>query len=154
MRAGTTNSEKASAFISPLEPEKPAMNLDPIRDAASEATGLLHSLLQSMPDTALISPDQGFDDGTGFLMPALAGIAAAITVALMLAIYFETGYRSYRDMIRHGLTAAAGLSLLAFAAYDMRNVALAHLAPTSARPATQFELRWRLTTDLPEAHQG
>jgi hypothetical protein len=145
------------------------MNLDPIRDAALEATSLLHSLLQSMPDTSAIWPDQGVDGGTGLLMPALAGIAAGLTVALMLVLYFQTGYRSYRDMIRHGLTAALGLSLLAFVAYDMRNVALAHLARTSAKPAIEFELRWQQTTErasaiaaevkqqtkgLPQAHQG
>lgn len=146
------------------------MNLDPIRDAANEATSLFHALLQSMPDTAGIWPGPVVDDGSGLLMPALAGAAAALTVALMLALYFQTGYRSYRDMIRHGFTAALGLSLLAFVIYDMRNAALAHIARTSTTPATEFQLRWQKTMERartlademgrtasrpsPEAHQG
>jgi len=144
------------------------MNLDPIRDAATEATSLFHALLQSMPDTSAIWSDRGVDDA-GLLMPALAGAAAALTVALMLVLYFQTGYRSYRDMIRHGLAAAFGLSLLAFAAYDMRNAALAHLVKASVSPASEFDQRLRETTErarviaaemerrsqgLPEAHQG
>ena len=91
------------------------MNLDPIRNLAAETTGLFRQLLQSVTDISPMWPSQGAAGGSGLLMPALAGVAAAVTVALMLAIYFQTGYRSYRDMIRHGLTAALGLSLLAFA---------------------------------------
>jgi hypothetical protein len=144
------------------------MYLDPIRNAAANIANFF---------SAAIWPDQGVDDGTGLLMPALAGIAAGVTVALMLAIYFQTGYRSYRDMIRHGLAAAVGLSLLAFVVYDMRNAALAYLVKTPVGPATEFELRWQQTTerartlatemdrhtsaemdrhvkDLPEPHQG
>ena len=134
------------------------MNLDSLRHAAADLTNLL---------AAGIWPDPSADDA-GLLMPALAGVAAGITVALMLAIYFQTGYRSYRDMIRHGLTAALGLSLLAFMIYDMRNAALAHIART-ASPSSQFELQWQQTTERakalatemnqaarpsPEAHQG
>jgi hypothetical protein len=144
------------------------MNLDPISTAVAQMTSLFHQLLHSMPDAG-IWPDEGADDGCGLMMPALAGVAAAITLALMLAIYFQTGYRSYRDMIRHGLAAALGLSLLAFAIYDMRNAALAHIARTQLRPAAQFELQWQTTTErartlaaeigrttrpAPEAHQG
>jgi hypothetical protein len=114
------------------------MNFDPISTAVTQVSGLFHQLLHAVPD-------QGVDDGSGLMMPALAGIALAITVALMLAIYFQTGYRSYRDMIRHGLAAALGLMLLAFAIYDMRNAALAHIA--RARPAATFELQWQQTTE-------
>ena len=133
------------------------MNLDPLRNAATELNSLF---------PAGIWPDLGADGETGLLMPALAGIAAALTLALALTIYFQTEYRSYRDMMRHGLAAVVGLSLLAFAAYDVRNVAMAYLAKTSARPATEFELRWQKTTErartlatemarsLPEARQG
>jgi hypothetical protein len=112
-------------------------------------------------------PDLSADDGNALVMPALAGIAAATTVALAMTIYFQTGYRSYRDMIRHGLVAAIGLALLAFAIFDMRNAALAHLAARTAEPA-QFELQWKQTTErakalaaemghargLSDAHQG
>jgi hypothetical protein len=114
------------------------MNLDPIRNAAADITNFL---------AAGIWPDPGVDDGSGWLMPALAGVAAGITVALMLVLYFQTGYRSYRDMIRHGLAAAIGLALMAFAVSDMSNAALAYLVKTSAQPATEFELRWQKTSE-------
>jgi hypothetical protein len=91
-------------------------------------------------------PDFGTDDGTGLMMPALAGIAAATTASLALIIYFQTGYRSYRDMIRHGLVAALGLLLLAFAIFDMRNAALAHIAKAQARPTAEFEMQWQTAT--------
>jgi hypothetical protein len=123
------------------------MNLDPIRNAATEVTSLFSSLLQSMPDTAGIWSDQGVDGGSDLLAPALAGAAAGITVALMLALYFQTGYRSYRDMIRHGLAAAIALALMAFVISDMSNAALAYLVKTSRQPATDFELRWQQTTE-------
>jgi hypothetical protein len=150
------------------------MNPDPIHNAATDATSFFASLLHSVPDTSAIWPGEAVDDGSGLLMPALAGVAAAMTVAFMLGVYFQTGYRSYRDMIRHGLTAALGLSLLAFVVTDMRNAALAHIARTQFRPAAQFEWQWRQTTERarelaaemghtemsrafrpsPEAHQG
>jgi hypothetical protein len=139
------------------------MNLDSLRNVATELTSLF---------PAGVWPDLAADDGTGLLMPALAGIAAALMVALILTIYFQTEYRSYRAMIRHGLAAAIGLSLLAFAAYDLRNAAHADLAKTSLWSATEFELHWqkatararelatemdqrnRDTRSLPQAHQG
>jgi hypothetical protein len=127
------------------------MNFDPISAAVAQMTSLFHQMLQSMPDNSGIWPDQSADDGSGLLMPALAGVAAAVTLALMLAIYFQTGYRGYRDMIRHGLTAALGLSLLAFVIYDMRNAALAHIARAQLRPAAQFELQWQTTTERARA---
>ena len=113
-------------------------------------------------NAAGILPDLSADDGTGLLMPALAGVVAAVTVALALAIYFQTGYRSYRDMIRHGLAAAIGLALMAFVIYDMRNAAMAHLVKTSVEPTAQFELQWRetterakeLATEMVRSHQG
>jgi hypothetical protein len=49
------------------------------------------------------------EGGLGVLMSGLAGVAAALAVALLLAVYFRSGYRSARDMIRHGLAAAAVL---------------------------------------------
>lgn len=145
------------------------MNPDQIRNAAADITGLFHQLLQSVMDPSPIWPASGGEDGSNLLLPALAGMAAAMTVALMLAIYFQTGYRSYRDMIRHGLAAAVGLSVLAFVIYDMRNATIAHIARTPIRPAVQFELKWqtatarakmlsaemgRITRPAPEAHLG
>ena len=120
------------------------MNFDPLHHTATAMTSLLSGL-------ADIWPDLSADDGTGLLMPALAGVVAAMTVALMLAIYFQTGIRSYRDMIRHGLAAAIGLSLMAFVIYDMRNAAMAHLLKTTAGPTAQFELQWRETTERARA---
>jgi len=137
------------------------MNPEPLHNAITTATSLLSGI-------AVIWPDFGADDSNALAMPALAGIAAATTLALAVTIYFQTGYRSYRDMIRHGLVAAIGLALLAFAIFDMRNAALAHLVARTAEPA-QFELRWKQTTErakalaaemdsrtrsLSEAHQG
>jgi hypothetical protein len=131
------------------------MNLDPLHTAATEMTSLVSN-------AAGILPDLSADDGTGLLMPALTGVVAAVTVALALAIYFQTGYRSYRDMIRHGLAAAIGLALMAFVIYDMRNAAMAHLVKISVGPTAQFELQWQktterareLATEMDRSHQG
>jgi hypothetical protein len=80
-------------------------------------------------------------DGTlGLLMSGLAGVAAALAVAIMLAVYFRSGYRTGRDMVRHGLAAAAVLGLLAFVAYDMRHAALDYLGINPAKPQAGFEI--------------
>jgi hypothetical protein len=60
-------------------------------------------------------------------MSALAGVAAALAVALAMTVYFRLGYRTWRDVVRHGLAVLAAASLLAIVAYDMRHAALAHL---------------------------
>ena len=120
------------------------MNLDPLHSAYTELTSLVWG-------EADIWPDLSADDGTGLLMPALTGVVAAVTVALALAIYFQTGYRSYRDMIRHGLAAAIGLALMAFVIYDMRNAAMAYLVKAADRPAAEFELQWQKTTERAKA---
>jgi hypothetical protein len=120
------------------------MNIEPLHSAVAGLTSLFS-------ETAGIWPNLSTEDGIGLLMPALAGIAAAMTVALAVTIYFQTGYRSHRDMIRHGLVAAIGLALLAFAIFDMRNAALAHLAKTQIGPAAQFELQWQQTTERAKA---
>ena len=75
------------------------------------------------------------------LMSGLAGVAAALAVAIVLTVYFRSGYRSWRDMLRHGLAAAVVLALLAFVAYDMRHAALAYLGINPAKPAVEFEIR-------------
>jgi hypothetical protein len=127
------------------------MNLDPLRNAATEAGGLFTSLLSSMSGTAGIWPGQNADGDTGLLMAALAGIAAAVTVALALTIYFQTGYRSFRDVIRHGLAATIGLGLLALAVYDIRFAGATSFDKVAATPATAFETQWRNTTDRAKA---
>ena len=85
--------------------------------------------------------DDGPDGGLGMVMSALAGVAAALAVAIVLSIYFRTGYRSRRDLMKHGLAASAVLVLLAFVISDMRNAALAYLGINPARPAVEYEIR-------------
>jgi hypothetical protein len=75
------------------------------------------------------------------VMSGLAGVAAALAVAIMLTVYFRSGYRSARDVVKHGLAAAAVFALLAFVAYDMRHAALAYLGINPAKPAVEFEIR-------------
>jgi hypothetical protein len=81
------------------------------------------------------------DGGLGVIMSALAGVAAALAVAIMLSVYFRSGYRSRRDLVKHGLAATAVLVLLAFVISDMRNAARAYLGLNPAKPAIEFEIR-------------
>ena len=81
------------------------------------------------------------DGQLGILMSALAGVAAALAVALTLTVYFRIAYRTWRDMLRHGLAALAAAALFAFAAYDMRHAALAYLGLNPTKPAVEFEIR-------------
>ena len=81
------------------------------------------------------------DGGLGVVMSALAGVAAALAVAITLSVYFRSGYRSRRDLVKHGLAASAVLVLLAFVISDMRNAALAYLGLNPAKPAAEFEIR-------------
>ena len=67
------------------------------------------------------------DGQLGIWMSALAGVAAALAVALAMTVYFRLGYRTWRDVVRHGLVVLAAGALLAFVAYDMRHAALAQL---------------------------
>lgn len=81
------------------------------------------------------------DGRLGILMSALAGIAAALAVALAMTVYFRLSYRTWRDVVRHGLATLAAMVLFAFAAYDMRHAALAYLGLNPSRPAVEFEIR-------------
>jgi hypothetical protein len=81
------------------------------------------------------------DGQFGILMSALAGIATALAVALAMTVYFRMRYRTWRDVLRHGLAALAALALFAFAAYDMRHAALAYLGLNPSKPALEFEIR-------------
>ena len=85
--------------------------------------------------------DDSPDGGLGMIMSALAGVAAALAVAIVLTIYFRSGYRSRRDLVKHGLAASAVLVLLAFVISDMRHAALAYLGINPAKPAVEFEIR-------------
>ncbi|TQF40531.1 acriflavin resistance protein [Bradyrhizobium sp. UNPF46] len=81
------------------------------------------------------------DGQLGILMSALSGIAMALAVALAMTVYFRLSYRSWRDVVRHGLAGFAALALFAFAAYDMRHAALAYLGLNPSKPAVEFEIR-------------
>ena len=81
------------------------------------------------------------DGRLGILMSALAGIATALAVALAMTVYFRLSYRSWRDVVRHGLATLAALVLFGFAAYDMRHAALAYLGLNPSKPAVEFEIR-------------
>ncbi|MEH2533602.1 hypothetical protein V1277_000014 [Bradyrhizobium sp. AZCC 1588] len=83
----------------------------------------------------------GPDGGLGIVMSALAGIAAALAVAIMLSVYFHGGHRSRHDLLKHGLAASAVLVLLAFAISDIRHAAQAYLGLNPAKPAVEFEIR-------------
>ncbi|MEH2497388.1 hypothetical protein V1294_003867 [Bradyrhizobium sp. AZCC 1678] len=81
------------------------------------------------------------DGGLGIIMSALAGVAAALAVAIVLSVYFRSGYRSRHDLLKHGLAVFAVLVLLAFAISDMRHAAQAYLGLNPAKPAVEFEIR-------------
>lgn len=81
------------------------------------------------------------DGQLGVWMSALSGIAAALAVALAMTVYFRLSYRSWRDVVRHGLATLAALVLFAFAAFDMRHAASAYLGLNPSKPAVEFEIR-------------
>jgi len=122
------------------------MNLtSPALKGAAQAAEIpgdaVSSLLRVIGDfTGLFAAD-GPDGGLGMVMSGLAGVAAALAVAIMLSVYFRSGYRSARDVLKHGLAATAVFALLAFVAYDMRHAALAYLGINPAKPAVEFEIR-------------
>jgi hypothetical protein len=122
------------------------MNLtSPVLKGAARAAEIpgdsVTSFLRVIGDfTGLFAAD-GPDGGLGMVMSGLAGVAAALAVAIMLTVYLRSGYRSARDVVKHGLAAAAVFALLAFVAYDMRHAALAYLGINPAKPAVEFEIR-------------
>jgi hypothetical protein len=91
------------------------------------------------PTTGLF--DDNPDGGLGMVMSVLAGVAAALAVAILFSIYLRTGHRSLRDIIKHGLAAVLALGLIAFVISDMRHAALAYLGLNPTRPAIEFEIR-------------
>ncbi|RXH11978.1 acriflavin resistance protein [Bradyrhizobium guangzhouense] len=81
------------------------------------------------------------DGQLGIWMSALSGVAAALAVALAMTVYFRLAYRTWRDVVRHGLAVLAAATLLAFVAFDMRHAALAFLGLNPSKPAVEFEIR-------------
>ena len=122
------------------------MNLtSPFLKGAARAAELpgdsVTSFLKMVADSTGLLADDGPGGWLGMLMSGLAGVAAALAVAIVLTVYFRSGYRSARDIVRHGLAAAAVLGLLAFVVYDMRHAALAYLGINPTKPAVEFEIR-------------
>lgn len=122
------------------------MNIpSPILEGAAHAAALpgdfVTSFLKMVADTTGLFADDSSDGVLGMLMSGLAGVATALAVAIVLTVYFRSRYRSLRDILRHGLAAAAVLGLIAFVAYDMRHAALAYLGINPTKPAVEFEIR-------------
>jgi hypothetical protein len=122
------------------------MNItSPILRGAAHAAELpgdsVTSFLKMVADTTGLFADDSSDGVLGMLMSGLAGVATALAVAIVLTVYFRSGYRSVRDVARHGLAAAAVFGLVAFVAYDMRHAALAYLGINPSKPAVEFEIR-------------
>jgi hypothetical protein len=114
---------------------------------------LISSFLKMVASGGLMANDSP-DGGLSLVMSGLAGIAAALAVAIVLAVYFRTGYRSARDIVRHGLAATAVLGLLAFVAYDVRHAALAYLGINPSKPEVEFQIRLPKTTPSALADAG
>ena len=116
------------------------MNItSPILTGAARAAELPGDSLSALLRAAGFS--DGPDGGLGIVMSALAGVAAALAVAIMLSVYFRSGYRSRRYLLTHGLAASAVLVLLAFVLSDIRHAAQAYLGLNPAKPAVEFEIR-------------
>jgi hypothetical protein len=81
------------------------------------------------------------DGGSGVVNSSIAGAAAALAVAIAMTLYFRTGYRTFRDIMKHGFAVLAVLGLLVFVAFDMRAAAFDYLGINPARPAVEFEIR-------------
>ena len=85
--------------------------------------------------------DDSADGGLGVVMSALSGVAAALAVAIVLSLYFRSGYRSPHDLFKHGLAASLVVGLAAFVVYDVRHAALTYLGINPTKPAVEFEIR-------------
>jgi hypothetical protein len=118
------------------------MNLTtPLLSGAVHATELPGaSLIKTFAASSGFFTDDSADGGLGLLMSGLAGVAAALAVAIMLTVYFRSGYRSARDILRHSLAAVLVFGLLAFVVFDMRNAALAYLGINPSKPAAGLEI--------------
>jgi hypothetical protein len=119
--------------------------ISPIPEGAAHAAGPpgypVTSLLKMVADSSGLFADDSPDGWLGIAMSGLAGVATALAVAIVLTVYFRSGYRSACDIFKHGFAAAAVLVLLAFAATDMRHAALAYLGINPSKPAVEFEIR-------------
>jgi hypothetical protein len=116
------------------------MNItSPILTGAGRAVELPGDSVSSL--LRAVGFSDGPDGGLGIVMSALAGIAAALAVAIVLSVYFRSGQRSRQDLVKHGLAASAVLVLVAFVVSDIRHAAQAYLGLNPAKPAVEFEIR-------------
>jgi hypothetical protein len=109
--------------------------------AAQKPGDSVTSFVKTIASAGGFLADDSPDGWLGLLMSGLSGVAAALAVAIILTVYFRSRYRSFRDIVRHGLAAALVLGLFAFVAYDMRHAALAYLGINPTKPAVEFEIR-------------
>lgn len=118
----------------------PALN--GVARAAELPADSITALIKTVADSTGFPPGTDSPDGwLGMAMSALAGVAAALAVAIVLTVYLRSGYRTVRDLVRDGLAAVAVLALIAFVVSDMRNAALAYLGVNPSKPAVEFEIR-------------
>jgi hypothetical protein len=108
---------------------------------AAELPGDSVAFLLRVSDRTGFVVDDSPDGWIGMLMSGLAGVAAALAIAILLTVYLQMGDRGPRGMVRHGLAAALVLSLLGFVAYDMRQATQALLSINATKPAVEFEIR-------------
>ncbi len=116
----------------------------PLLQGASQMAAMpgdsVTALLSRIGDLTGLFGD-GPDGGLGLIMSGLAGAAAALAVAIALTVYFHTGYRTLRDVMKHGVAAMVALGLVAFVVYDMRHAAMTYLGINPSKPAVEFEIR-------------
>lgn len=116
----------------------------PLLNGASRIAALpgdsMTSLLKAVGDVTGLFGD-GPNGGLGLVMSTLAGAAAALAVAIALTLYFHTGDRTPRDIVRHGVASLVALALGVFVISDMRHATLAFLGINPSKPAVEFEIR-------------
>src|SRR4051794_4143592 len=109
-------------------------------DAFSGLTGFITGFLGTLGAFATAWP-AALDQRLGMLAPIVAGAATALAVAIAMAVYFRSGYRTSRDVVRHGVATIVVVALVAFAISDIRHAALSYLGINPAKPAVEFEIR-------------
>lgn len=113
----------------------------------SGAARVAESPLDSVAFLLRVSDSTGFagddipDGWLGMLRSALAGLAAALAIAIMLTVFLRMEERGRRGIVLHGLGAALALGLLGFVANDMRHATEAYLGFNPTKPAVEFEIR-------------
>ena len=113
----------------------------------SGAARVAESPMDSVAFLLRVSDSTGFagddipDGWLGMLRSALAGLAAALAIAIMLTVFLRMEERSRRQMIGQGLAATFALGLLAFVVNDMRHATEAYLGFNSTKSAVEFEIR-------------